>query len=217
MKLNEDFTNLYKRWCSGKRRKEDGTEVETVFGKVLLKNPNCDVEWLFDYLLNLDNSDVSYIYSIQNMSYTQKEYDDISNFKSQYDYPIEKLRHGGRCIQYKKYEESIEDGDFTDDDYCKDDYIEIIRCLSKYLYENIDIDAVKGKTGEYAIVLYSDVIDDDINLDFIGDDFYDDFNYELKYWSYQYETNIGVDITYNNVKRYKEMKEYIKDYIENNK
>lgn len=213
MKLNEDFTNLYKRWSNGKKRREDGTEVETPLGKVLLKNPSCDYMALIKKILN-DGEDYPgmVINSIQIYSS-----DEIKNIRSGLDYV--KLKdnggHGADLVfEFDAYEEEDDYGIM--DGICEEDYKSICALISDYLNKNVDLQKPKDVGEDYVLYL-GDASDVD---EFFYDDFKSEFenefspNGDLKFWSYQYDNSIGIELDYDNLMAYDKMVEFTENQIE---
>jgi hypothetical protein len=213
--LFEDFTKLYGRWSSGTKRKEDGSEVETPYGTMLLKDRSCDYEKLIHGFLDYqEDMEVAFELS-QYMGVSKEEIKNIENYKTPYVYPLEDLRRGGLCIEFLPYDDALNDYCIHSDDYCEADYMEICKCLAKYLRDNVEIGSVKGKSFEYRLLLYSGDLPDEFNFDEFQQDFEIEFDVEIETWSYYMETNIGVEINYANVKSFKEMKDYILNYVKN--
>ena len=205
----EDFTKLYGRWSSGTKRKEDGTEVKTPYGTMILKDRSCRYEILIYMLLNNISE---YFYMLDDAGFSREEMSNVMNCKAPYDYPLGDLKNGVLCVRFLSYEEAVEDY-IESDEYCKDDYIEICRCLAKYLMDNVEICQFKYKQGDYRLLLYSGDLPDEFNFNKFRKKFVFEFNIEVQNWWNSREEYIGVEINYANVKIFKKMKDFVLNYI----
>lgn len=216
MKLNEDFTSLYKRWNGGKKRKEDGTEVKTPLGNILLKNPSCNYEAIIKTILNNANSDYYMGVVINNIQIYST--DEIKNIRKGLDYSI-LIDNGGHGMdlvaEFEPYELTDDDGIM--DNVCEDDYKSICKLIGKYLDDNVDLQKPQGYQEEYVLYLGDT---NGANDDYINDfkeEFDNNFSTDsnLRFWSYQYESSIGIELSYYNVLHYSEMEEFTESWFSN--
>lgn len=213
--VNEDFTDLYKRWKDKEVRKEDGTKIKTKYGEILLKEPKRNYKDLIQIILDMEYNNICYIDVVQNMGLSSKERNEISNYKNPYIFPLEDLTHGGLVVSFDNFEDANEEcRSLIDEEFCEDDYKEIIKCISVYLKDNVKIVHTNLNFQDYKILLYSGYLKDDFYMDNMITEFEDTFNTDIHTWSFQYEINIGVDITKDNVDRYADMKKFIESYVE---
>lgn len=212
MKLNEDFTNLYKRWSGGKKRKEDGTEVETKLGKVLLKNISFDYNSLIKEILNNGEEYPGVVINSIQIYNT----DEIKNIYKGLDYCILLDRGGRGADLVAAFDEYFGDDDFgITEDICEEDYKSICKLIGDYLNKNVDLQKPKDHYDDYVLYL-GDTNDADENT---VEDFKFEFNSKfddpdgLEFWSYQYDNSIGVSLNYDNLINYSEMVEFTESWF----
>lgn len=209
--VEEGLLRHYNRWHNGEKRKENGIKVNTEYGEMYLDIAGNDYN---DLISRLFDFECVYVYSTHFIS--NEERVNVMNYKCELDFPLEDLSHGGLCINFAKYEEVNEDVFEEDGEYSEHDYLEICKVFSIWLRDNVKFSGIKGKPGEYNLLLYSgddfNEIDGD-DYDYYKDSFEEDYNVDLNTWSYSYEINMGVDVTFENIKKYSEMKKTIDSYV----
>lgn len=227
-KLNENIILQYNKWKEGYIRKENkGISYNTDFGEVRLKGEYDEDELNSDIREILSDRDLCDFDDIQNFKSCGKEaIERIKNDKDPYTYLIKNYKEG-TCITFRPFDE-LTDYYYEEiaERYGELDYVSIIRLIVKYIRTN-DIKIEWDKDDrKYKLLLYSGFVEDDDEEDdedygwkaddkirYVFDEFGNEFDDDVSSWSYQYETNIGVDINSGNLKYYKEMRDWVEGIL----
>lgn len=228
--INEAFlSKTYDRYKNGSIRKEDGAKVKTSLGvTITLHNPNYDYEALIQEMLNSSQDEmrgIDFDTWGNMMNYLKPEYRKaIMDNKDPYTHFVD----GKNVVaQFLVYDE-VKEWDYYDTDGLDEhDFQEIIRAVVEKL-RNVDLQRNK-ETKNISLLLMDEtnVYDYVVELDEKGklDEYwFDDLkecmesvyeDIELQTWSYNnYGSSIGVEINYDNIMKYEDMKNDVKSFFE---
>ena len=172
--IREGFlSKTYDRYRTGEVRKEDGRKVKTSIGvDIVIKDSSCDYEWFIKEILRGVNGNVDFFVRFDSTkNFNADEMKNIRNNTAPYDY----LVCDNVVAGYPGYEELIENSVTDEDELSEDDYISIIRGISKRLSEVELINGGYELDGK--VILYLEVIDKDYYEDWLSKNSNDDMDY----------------------------------------
>ena len=209
-------------------RKEEGKKVKTSIGtEIFIRNTDCDYEQLIKDILDSPSDefgpDFEYIGNINKKETKQK----IINGEFEDAFMIDKYLY----VEFTSYEDMV-DNDYLDpDEFSEKDYNSIINGIAE-AFKNKEFERKKDNSysSKYVFLLinesdisyYESELSEDV-LEYYYDDFKEYFSdnfpdIELEYWSYNnYATNIGMEINYDNLLKYDEVKEWVVSFFKNAK
>ena len=217
---------------TGELRKGDGKRVKSPWGfEMVLHNPNFNFVNLMKEILDNTEDDpmgisMDSIGNWENYNNGRERLKKIKQGEDPYAYMVD----NNYIASFNSYEEAVDEDmyDFDGEGIDEHDYIEVLKAIVDKL-KTVDF----GKTkGSYSYEIRLLLMDEDREYNYecemnesTRDWFWDDFKMwfeeaypdaELDTWSYaNYGSNIGVELNYDNLNDFQEMKEEVEDYYKN--